>query len=72
MNNEELLKQYDKIMRLNYYLLEKYGKDLWKDFGIEMKGGYMTDMITVNKILNEIYEQEKKKYPKMWYEYSLI
>lgn len=64
-------KQYDKIMRVSTYLLEKYGDELWKEFGIEKTGDTMKDMFSVMLIFDEIYKIEKEKYPAMWYEYAL-
>lgn len=69
--NADMDQQFDKIVRINYYLLEKYGNDLWKDFGMKKTGDKITDMWSAMKIFDIIYEQEKKKYPFMWYEYCL-
>lgn len=63
--------QLDKMMRVNCYLMEKYGSELWKDFGMEKTGDKLADMQSAMKMLDMIYEQEKKKYPLMWYEYCL-
>lgn len=63
--------QYDKIVRVSTYLLERYGDKLWEEFGIEKTGDTAKDMIYSMKIFDEIYKREKEKYPLMWYEYSL-
>lgn len=63
--------QYDKIVRVSTYLLERYGDKLWEEFGLEKTGDTAKDMIYSMKILDEIYRREKEKYPLMWYEYSL-
>lgn len=63
--------QYDKIMRVNAYLLEKYGDKLWEEFGVEKTGDNAKDMFSVMFIFDEIYKIEKEKYPAMWYEYAL-
>lgn len=63
--------QYDKIMRVNAYLLEKYGDKLWKEFGVEKTGNTAKDMFSMMFIFDEIYKIEKEKYPAMWYEYCL-
>lgn len=63
--------QYDKIMRVSAYLLEKYGDKLWKEFGIEKTGDNARDMFSMMLIFDEIYKVEKEKYPLMWYEYAL-
>lgn len=67
----DLEMQYDKIMRVSAYLLEKYGDELWKEFGIEKTGDTEKDMLSSMRIFDEIYKREKEKYPLMWYEYSL-
>lgn len=69
MNDKE--KQYDKIMRVNTYLVERYGDKLWEEFGFEKTGDTEKDMFSVMKIFDEIYKHEKEKYPLMWYEYCL-
>ncbi len=63
--------QYDKIVRVSTYLLERYGDKLWEEFGLEKTGDTAKDMIYSMKIFDEIYKREKEKYPLMWYEYSL-
>lgn len=63
--------QYDKIVRVSTYLLERYGDNLWEEFGVKKTGDTQKDMISAMKIFDEIYKKEKEKYPLMWYEYSL-
>lgn len=69
--HSDLEVQYDKIMRVNMYLLEKYGDKLWEEFGIEKTGDTARDMFSIMIIFDEIYKREKEKYPLMWYEYAL-
>lgn len=69
MDDREL--QFDKIMRINAYLIETYGDKLWEDFGVEKTGDPTKDMHSILKIFDEIYKIEKKKYPLMWHEYCL-
>lgn len=64
-------KQYDKIMCVNAYLIEKYGSKLWEEFGIEKTGDTFKDMPSILAIFDEIYKKQKEKYPLMWYEYCL-
>ncbi len=68
-NNEKdkLNKECDKIMKVNMFLLEKYGKDLFKEFEIKDEN----DFVSMIKTFDKIYEIENKKYPLMWYEYGL-
>lgn len=61
--------QVDKVMCVNMYLLEKYGDELWKEFGLEKTGDTMKDMFSAMAIVDEIYKRQKEKYPHMWYEY---
>lgn len=68
---EQSEEQYDKIMRVNTYLLEKYGDKIWEEFGIKKTGDAARDMFSAMKIFDEIYKREKEKYPLMWYEYAL-
>lgn len=63
--------QYDKIVRVSTYLLERYGDKLWEEFGVKKTGYTQKDMLSTMKIFDEIYKREKEKYPLMWYEYSL-
>lgn len=69
--NEDREQQYDKIMRVSTYLFEKYGDELWKEFGFQRTGDVAKDMRATMKMFDEIYKREKEKYPLMWYEYSL-
>lgn len=63
--------QYDKIVRISTYLLERYGDNLWEEFGVKKTGNTQKDMLSAIKIFDEIYKREKEKFPLMWYEYSL-
>lgn len=63
--------QFDKIVRVSTYLLERYGDKLWEEFDIEKTGDTQKDMLSTMKIFDEIYKREKEKYHLMWYEYSL-
>lgn len=68
-NNDknELNKKYDKIMKVNMFLLEKYREDLFKEFEIKDEN----DFVSIVKMFDKMYEIENKKYPLMWYEYGI-
>lgn len=71
VTSEEKQIEYDKLMKVNWYLAERCGDGLWKEFGVERTGDNIQDLFSVMKIIDKIYEIQKEKYPAMWYEYSL-
>lgn len=64
-------KQIDRIMKINMWILEKYGKKLLKDFSIPKTDMTVEYFDKCKKMFDKIYEDQNEKTPKMWYEYGL-
>lgn len=63
------VKDFDKIMKINIYLMRKYGDKLYKDNGFTKTENVSENYLAISKICDKIYEEMNKEIPKMWYEY---
>lgn len=70
LNTKEKDKEYDKIVKVNWYIMEKYGKDFLQECGINEIDNDFQRCLKVSKLFDKIYNEMTEKYPNMWYEYG--
>ncbi len=73
--SEKELEQMDFFVKIDMWLVEHYGKDLFEKFGVEIKPAPENedDYEQIGKLMDmfhKIYDEENKKYPRKWYEYG--
>ena len=61
----DYLKNMDYFYKINLWLLQKYGNELYKEFGIDKN-----DISSILKMFNAIYEEQCKEMPLPWYQYG--
>lgn len=64
-------KEIDKLVKVNWYLMEKYGEEILKEYGVSENDNQFQRFFKVNSAFDRIYEEMCKKYPYMWCEYAL-
>lgn len=59
---------YDKIMKVNMWLMEKYGENFYEYCGIEEGDSAIVAYQKAWNKMDEIYAEMNAKYPAKWYE----
>lgn len=69
---KKMLEDVDYCMKINTWLMRKYGKELWQEYDIKSDSGtiFTDNIIKISKLYDDIYEEMKKEMPKKWYEYG--
>lgn len=68
--DEEYLQKVDYVMKINIWIMRKYGKEFFKEAGLNESANTVEDLIKIKKVYDDIYEEINKEMPKMWYEYG--
>lgn len=67
---KKIEKEYDKIMKINYYLLKKYRSEIFEEFGIPEDGDDVETMRKIMDAFDRMYKEVQAEMPLMWYEYG--
>lgn len=74
---DEKDKQIDKFYKISIWILRKYGKEMFDEYGISLDNANNSlenqtrQMINVDLLFDKIYEEMQQEMPLMWYEYCL-
>lgn len=69
-NPNEREKKFDSVMKVNMYIMRKYGKEFREEFGIIDGDNSLKNIIKLMDAFDKIAEEMNKEFPFMWYEYG--
>ncbi len=72
METSEHIKHMDRTMKINIWLLDKYGEQFKKDFNIRENDLTQDNLVKISKAFEEIYKEQQEKMPELWISYGIV